>query len=65
MIAAAADTALQAAENELQTLRRRLAQAVAFIHDPAYDLTARQALAQRLELPGPRTEAPGKEHFHG
>ena len=62
---AAADPALQAAERELQTLRGRLATTVAFIHDPAYDLTARQALAQRLNLPEPRTYTPRTEPTHG
>lgn len=52
---AATDPALRAAEDELQVLRGRLARVAAFIHDPAYDLTARTALAQTLGIPSPRT----------
>lgn len=52
---AATDPALRAAEDELQVLRGRLALVAAFIHDPAYDLTARTALAQSLRLPLPRS----------
>lgn len=47
---------LTKAEDELKALRQRVAQAVAFIHDPAYDRDARIALAQRLGLPEPTPE---------
>lgn len=65
MIAATADPTLRVAEEELQVLRRRLADAVAFIHDPAFDRDARQGLAERLGLPGPRTNETRKENHHG
>ncbi|MCX4231742.1 hypothetical protein [Streptomyces ortus] len=44
---------LRIAEDELQKLRGQLATAAGFIHDPAHDLSARQALAQLLKLPHP------------
>lgn len=44
---------LKTAEDELQRLRRIVANTVAFIHDRAYDETARRALAQTLSLPEP------------
>ncbi|WP_158102527.1 hypothetical protein [Streptomyces africanus] len=44
---------LRRAEDELQKLRRMVANTVAFIHDQAYDETARRALAQALGLPEP------------
>jgi hypothetical protein len=44
---------LATAENDLAVLRSRIALTVAFIHDPAYDDTARRALAKRLGLPEP------------
>jgi hypothetical protein len=47
---------LATAENDLAVLRSRIALTVAFIHDPAYDHTARQALAKRLGLPEPSPE---------
>ncbi|MEV6131929.1 hypothetical protein AB0M05_34950 [Streptomyces violaceusniger] len=46
-------TDLHSAENELRKLRGRVREAVDFVHDPAYDLAARQALAQRMGLPEP------------
>jgi hypothetical protein len=49
---------LRIAEDELQELRRQLAAAVAFIHDPAYDLSARHALARLLQLPQPAAPSP-------
>ncbi len=48
---------LRSAEKDLQTLRGRLRTVAEFIHDPAIDLSARHALAQRLDLPVP-TPAP-------
>lgn len=48
------DTELRAAENELQDSRLFKATAATWINNPAYDLTARQALAQLLNLPAPR-----------
>lgn len=44
---------LSTAEDDNAVLRGRLALAVAFIHDPAFDRDARIALAQRLGLPEP------------
>ena len=44
---------LATAEDDLALLRARIALTAAFIHDPAYDHTARTALAQRLGLPEP------------
>jgi hypothetical protein len=44
---------LQRAENELRQTRVLKAAAARFIQDPAYDLTARQTLAELLGLPGP------------
>ena len=44
---------LRSAENELRHLRGQLRQATAFINDPAHDLAARRALAERLGLPEP------------
>ena len=44
---------LIAAENDLALLRGRIAIVTTFIHDPAYDTTARRALAQALQLPAP------------
>jgi hypothetical protein len=56
---------LRTAEDDLQVLRGLLAEAVAFIHDPAYDDTARRALARRLNLPEPRTYATRKDTGDG
>ena len=50
--------ALDASENELQRLRPIVAAAAAFINNPAYDITARRALAEQLGLPAPRQENP-------
>lgn len=55
---------LRAAEDELQVLRGQLADAAAFINDPAYDIAARQNLASRLGLPGPRTTDTRKDTSH-
>ncbi|MFD7922598.1 hypothetical protein ACFV3R_25640 [Streptomyces sp. NPDC059740] len=44
---------LRAAETDLATHRQRLATVVAWINDPAWDLAARTALAQLLNLPAP------------
>ncbi|GHB15403.1 hypothetical protein GCM10010330_81000 [Streptomyces tendae] len=41
------------AENDLALLRGRIAIVATFIHNPAYDDTARRALAQALGLPEP------------
>lgn len=54
------DDPLRTAEDDLKVYRERAAKVAAFINDPAYDLTARQALAERLGLPGPRTNEIGK-----
>ncbi|MFJ7990283.1 hypothetical protein [Streptomyces sp. NPDC096351] len=47
---------LTAAENDLALLRQRLALVAAWIHNPAYDATARAALARNLGLPEPGPE---------
>lgn len=47
---------LVSAENDLAVLRGRIAIVATFIHDPAYDDTARRALAQALGLPEPTPE---------
>jgi hypothetical protein len=44
---------LATAEDDNAVLRARVALAVAWIHDPAYDRDARIALAQALGLPQP------------
>lgn len=44
---------LLSAENDLALLRGRIAIVATFIHNPAYDDTARRALAQALGLPEP------------
>lgn len=44
---------LLAAEQDLAILRGRLAIVATFINNPAYDDTARRALAQDLNLPAP------------
>ncbi len=44
---------LDSAETELALLRARIALIAAFIHNPTYDHTARQALAETLGLPHP------------
>ncbi|MCC9708225.1 hypothetical protein E4N62_24975 [Streptomyces sp. MNU76] len=49
--------ALRSAETELARLRGRIRTVAEFIHDEAYDLAARHALAQRLGLPAP-SQAP-------
>ena len=49
---------LRIAEDELQRLRGQLAAVAAFIHDPAHDLSARHALARRLQLPHPAPTGP-------
>jgi hypothetical protein len=48
--------ALDAAENDLALLRGRLALVTTFIHNPAHDRAARQALARLLALPEPTPE---------
>lgn len=45
---------LATAEDDNAVLRSRIALAVAWIHDPAFDRDARIGLAQRLGLPEPR-----------
>jgi hypothetical protein len=45
---------LLSAEKDLAVLRGRLAIVARFIHDQAYDDTARRALAQTLGLPEPK-----------
>ncbi|MEU9998065.1 hypothetical protein [Streptomyces sp. NPDC050848] len=46
---------LASAENDLALLRARLALVTGWIHNPAYDETARAALARDLGLPEPTT----------
>lgn len=48
---------LLSAENDLALLRGRIAIVATFIHNPAYDDTARRALAQALGLPEPRKDS--------
>jgi hypothetical protein len=48
---------LATAENDLALLRGRLALVTAFIHNPAYDDTARRDLARSLQLPEPTQPA--------
>ncbi|MFH8581679.1 hypothetical protein [Streptomyces zaomyceticus] len=45
---------LTTAEDDLAVLRARLALVATWIHNPAYDATARTALARDLGLPEPR-----------
>jgi hypothetical protein len=45
-------------EDDLALLRARIAIVATFIHNPAYDRTAREALAQALNLPAPAKETP-------
>lgn len=47
---------LDTQEDDLALLRGRLALVTAFIHNPTYDTTARQALAHDLHLPGPQDQ---------
>lgn len=47
---------LRAAEDELAPARRLKANLAAFIHNPAYDLHFRTALAQAVGLPRPTKE---------
>ncbi|WP_333757993.1 hypothetical protein [Streptomyces sp. ISBFB 2968] len=47
---------LLSAENDLAVLRVRLRIVATWIHNQAYDHTARQALAQALGLPEPTPE---------
>jgi hypothetical protein len=44
---------LRAAEDELQRLRHVLGTVARFVNNPAYDHTARAALARDLQLPEP------------
>ncbi|MGW7620804.1 hypothetical protein ACWGLG_34205 [Streptomyces antimycoticus] len=46
-------TDLRSAEDELGTLRGQLREAVTFIHDPAYDIESRRALARCLGVHEP------------
>ncbi|MEV8248142.1 hypothetical protein AB0R01_30870 [Streptomyces rochei] len=48
---------LATVENDLAILRGRIAIVATFIHNPAYDHTARRALAQALGLPEPRQDS--------
>jgi hypothetical protein len=48
---------LATAENDLALLRGRLALVARWIHNPAYDDTARRALANDLGLPEPAQRA--------
>jgi hypothetical protein len=50
--------ALDAAEDDLAILRGRLAIVATWINNPAYCPTAREALAQALNLPAPAKETP-------
>lgn len=45
---------LASAEDDLAVLRARIAIVATWIHNPAYDATARIALARDLGLPEPR-----------
>jgi hypothetical protein len=56
---------LRSAEDELARLRGRIREVAAFIHDGAYDLAARRALAQRLDLPEPAPSTTGPEKTGG
>lgn len=47
---------LATAEHDLAILRARIALVTRFIHNTAYDDTARRALAQALQLPEPAPE---------
>jgi len=47
---------LLSAEKDLALLRGRIEIVRRFIHDTAYDATARAALAQALQLPDPAPE---------
>ena len=49
---------LLSAEKDLAILRGRLEIVRSWIHNPAYDDTARRALAQALQLPEPRPDKP-------
>ncbi|MEU9703061.1 hypothetical protein [Streptomyces sp. NPDC047981] len=53
--------ALRTSEDEVQQLRARLALVTGWIHNPAYDLTARAALAHSLGLPEPATHPKGDQ----
>lgn len=44
---------LKTAEDELAILRRRIATVATWIHNQAYDRSAREALARDLRLPEP------------
>lgn len=44
---------VRAAEDELQRLRQVLGTVARFVNNPAYDHTARAALANDLDLPAP------------
>lgn len=52
---------LKAAEDGLKVTRAQLDLVAGFIHDTAYDRDARVALAQILQLPGPRTTETRKD----
>ncbi|MFC8201702.1 hypothetical protein ACFUTV_40935 [Streptomyces sp. NPDC057298] len=56
--ATSAPALLRIAEDELQRLRGHMAAVAAFIHDPTHDLSARHALARRLQLPHPAPTGP-------
>jgi hypothetical protein len=47
---------LRTAENELQKLRRMVADFVGVIHNPVYDYDTRRAIALALGLPEPSPE---------
>ncbi|MFF7795602.1 hypothetical protein [Streptomyces sp. NPDC007991] len=49
---------LLSAENDLALLRARLAIVTTWIHEDAWDDTARRTLAQRLGLPEPNPPKP-------
>ncbi|MGW0948481.1 hypothetical protein ACWD4O_38825 [Streptomyces sp. NPDC002623] len=49
---------LATAEDDLALLRARLAIVATFIHNPAHDRAAREALAHDLGLPTPAQEKP-------
>lgn len=50
---------VRAAEDELQRLRLKFGVVARFINNPAYDLTARTALAEALKLPAPENRRRG------
>ena len=56
---------LLTAEKDLALLRARLAIVATWIHEDAWDDTARRTLAQRLEIPEPAHQKSAQEKTHG